>query len=362
MALSLQSIILVTSVSKSRASYLIRQIDSPSSSQHYAQVDSNRASTPETNPADSPSSHLETLSVQPIAPAKLVLRTPQSYGAEFREVRSRLLGSGTIIQKSLKAARPYAAIFGDSYCELMLPFLDSVERELRPDAKDSKKRILQFLYFSSSGCPPILSEELAISNYGPPGSNADQERKCKLHAKTSVDEMKQNRARSVILVSRWQDYMLKGTIYANPKIPAPLLPLNDAMTRITSALKETEPFTDHIVILGMIPHPNQPVLSCLWKHVEGTGVVDGVETYCPKEFPLSPHQLAWNNDFKQYLASNHPNVKYIDVMGESGLCRTIEDGSMMCKAWDEARGPMHVDPRGHLTYEGGALVTSGLAP
>lgn len=68
--------------------------------------------------------------------------------------------------------------------------------------------------------------------------------------------------------------------------------------------------------------------------------------------PISSSEARFDVAFRKYLKKEHPKVEYIDVIQNSKMC-----GNGTCLAWSEEIGPVHIDPRGHMTCKGAEAAT-----
>lgn len=278
--------------------------------------------------------------------SKFKLRSQKFYGTELQAMLHNMSKPmGTLLWHSHVAGEPYALVIGDSFASHLIP-------RMYEAGLNSTSPTKQFHFMSSSGCLPTLIAKQATSNYGVPGTRPDMEAKCGINSGRAMKALRLKRARTVVVVSRWQDYMFEKSMYEAPKVEVPFLPLRDPMQRISSSLREAVKISDRVKVLGVTPTPPKNTMDCLWKQIEDGKLSDNASKVCPHHFPIREQDLTWNAGFKTYLRKNHPNVEYIDVIGNDILCTNVT-----CTAWDEKRGPMHIDARGHMTRQGGMAAT-----
>lgn len=268
------------------------------------------------------------------------LKTREGYVKEQLETRGALLRNGSTVWHSKKAAGPYAMVLGDSFSAHLFPLMAKAGRQVNGTG------IRETFYMCANGCPPIITPIDAISE------SKQQTPACKENAKKVIGVLK-NRAATIFFINRWQDHMFIQSKFVSPHVHRAFLPPKDVFKRVSRSLKIATKNADRVKVIGLTPHPERPVVECLWKHMNGSTISPTADKSCPLQFEVPEAEVVWNDGFRDYLAREHPTVEYVDVIRNSRLCK-----GRICIAWDKRVGPMHFDDAGHLTHQGAIRAMS----
>lgn len=175
----------------------------------------------------------------------LPLQHLKTYRSSIEEKLRDLRKSSVVIESPGPATQKYSLIYGDDYSKILASFIDATI------LKSKNGALPKFMLVSVDKCPPILSRQLSTSNYGPPGANRTQERLCQATAEAAMSAILVRRPTAIVIASRWQDYMFGSrSVYEMRRSPAPLLPLNDAMKRVSQSLQLAKKSSDKVRVFG----------------------------------------------------------------------------------------------------------------